>query len=242
MIGIDIPGYEITELIGRGGMASVWKARQVSLDRIVAIKILGASFSDESSDVARFHEEARHAAQLRHHGIVQVIDAGAHAGLYYFIMEFVDGYTIGEWLRRKGVLSEGDALAVAECVADAMAYAWDECRMVHCDIKPDNILVDADGAVKIADLGLSRTLNAMSKVDVEQEEDVLGTPMYMSPEQARAEDGLDCRADMYSLGAMLYELVTGKRLFPGIDAEEIMTQQCSGQAPAPHELNREISP
>jgi serine/threonine protein kinase len=236
---ISIPGYEIIELIGRGGMASVWKARQVSLDRTVAVKILASSFADQPSDIQRFHEEARVAARLRHSGIVQVIDAGAHSGLYYFVMEFIDGYTVGSWLRRKGVLSEGDALAVADCVADALGYAWEQSGMVHCDIKPENILVDSDGTVKVADLGLSRTLNAMQRLD--EEEEILGTPAYMSPEQARGEAGMDCRADMYSLGAMLYELVTGQRLFHGLSDDEVMVQQLQGQAPGPHEINRQLS-
>jgi len=236
---ISIPGYEIIELIGRGGMASVWKARQVSLDRTVAVKILASSFADQPSDIQRFHEEARVAARLRHSGIVQVIDAGAHSGLYYFVMEFVDGYTVGSWLRRKGVLSEGDALAVADCVADALGYAWEQSGMVHCDIKPENILVDSDGTVKVADLGLSRTLNAMQRLD--KEEEILGTPAYMSPEQARGEAGMDCRADMYSLGAMLYELVTGQRLFHGLSDDEVMVQQLQGQAPGPHEITRQLS-
>jgi serine/threonine protein kinase len=236
---ISIPGYEIIELIGRGGMASVWKARQVSLDRTVAVKILASSFADQPSDIQRFHEEARVAARLRHSGIVQVIDAGAHSGLYYFVMESIDGYTVGSWLRRKGVLSEGDALAVADCVADALRYAWEQSGMVHCDIKPENILVDSDGTVKVADLGLSRTLNAMQRLD--KEEEILGTPAYMSPEQARGEAGMDCRADMYSLGAMLYELVTGQRLFHGLSDDEVMVQQLQGQAPGPHEITRQLS-
>ena len=236
---IRIPGYEITELIGRGGMASVWKAKQLSLDRTVAIKILASSFADQPSDIQRFHEEARVAAKLRHSGIVQVIDAGATDGLYYFVMEFIDGYTVGDWLRRKAVLSEGDALDVADCVADALQYAWEQSGMVHCDIKPDNILVDSDGTVKVADLGLSRTLNAMQRLD--EAEEILGTPAYMSPEQARGEAGMDCRADIYSLGAMLYELVTGQRLFHGLSDDEVMVQQLQGQAPGPHEITRQLS-
>jgi serine/threonine-protein kinase len=236
---VEIPGFEIQEKLGAGGMAEVWKARQVSLDRIVAIKILSAQFSQEAEDVKRFQQEAQAAAKLKHTGIVQVYDANAINGTYYFVMEYVAGYTAGEWLRRKGVVPEKDALLVAECVADALAYAWDTARVVHCDIKPDNIMVDADGSVKVTDLGLARTISAMSARGLTEE--VLGTPAYMSPEQARGETDLDFHADIYSLGATVYHLLTGKLLFQGNPEERVMEMQVSDTVPDPKDVNPSLS-
>lgn len=236
----DIPGFEILEKIGQGGMASVWKARQLSLDRIVAIKILSEGFADEPEDVRRFQEEAQAAAKLKHPGMVLVHDANAENGMYYFIMEYVSGYTVGDWVRRKGVLSEKDALLVADCVADALGYAWDHANIVHCDIKPDNVIIDEDGTVKVADLGLSRTISLM-EMDVEESDEIMGTPAYISPEQALGETNLDFRADIYSLGAMLYHLVTGKMMFDELDDDETLDMQVNGRVDDPIDLNPSLS-
>ncbi|MCK5850277.1 MAG: protein kinase [Kiritimatiellae bacterium] len=237
---MNIPGFEMIEKLGQGGMAAVWKARQVSLDRIVAIKILSANLTGDQEDVKRFQTEAQSAAKLKHPGIIQVYDANAEDGSYYFVMEYVAGYTVGDWLRRKGVIPEKDALLVVQCVADAMGYAWEKERIIHCDLKPDNIIIDSDGAVKVADLGLARTISSISNDDVSDE--VLGTPAYLSPEQASGRQDLDCRADIYSLGAMLYHLVTGKMLFEGHTEEEVMDLQITGTVKDPMEINSAISP
>lgn len=240
MSDITIPGFEIIELIGCGGMAKVWKARQVSLDRTVAVKVLSAHFSSDASDVGRFQEEARAAARLKHPGIVQVYDASNQDGMYFFVMEYVAGYTVGKWLRRKGVLPESDALTVCECVADALDYAWGQAGIIHCDVKPDNVIVDSDGTVKVADLGLSRTINAMARRE-EDPDEVMGTPAYISPEQAMGKADLDCRADIYSLGAMLYHLVTGRRPFEGHADEDVMERQCTGELDGVAEIRPSVS-
>jgi len=234
-----IPGFEMIEELGTGGMASVWKARQVSLDRTVAIKFLSSGLSRDADSIDRFRQEAQAAAKLKHPGIVQVHDAHAEHGLYYFVMEHVAGYTVGEWLRRKKKLPEKDALLVAECVADALQYAWETANIIHCDIKPDNVMVDADGTVKLADLGLARTLSAMGATQASEE--VLGTPQYISPEQALGEPDLDFRTDIYSLGAMLYHLVTGKMPFEGEPPEVIMQKQVSDTLPDPIEVSPDLS-
>ncbi len=226
-----ITGFEVLEKLGEGGMAAVWKARQISLDRTVAIKILSDRLAADATDIDRFQTEARAAAKLKHPGIVQVYDASAEGGMYYFVMEYVAGYTVGEWVRRKGRLSEKEALLVAECVADALSYAWEREHIVHCDIKPDNIMVDADGTVKVADLGLARTISAMNADD--DCDEVMGTPAYISPEQAQGLSDLDCRSDIYSLGATLYHLLTGKMLFEGHEQEEIMELQLTSTVPDP---------
>lgn len=239
MIKPEIPGFEFIELLGEGGMAVVWKARQLSLDRIVAIKLLSSRYSYDEADIKRFQLEAQAAARLKHSGIVQVYDANVYKGIYYFVMEYIGGYTAGDWLRRKGVLKEKDALLLAECVADALGYAWDRERLVHCDIKPDNIMIDSDGTVKVADLGLARTLKAM--VLEENAEEVLGTPGYMSPEQARGMKDLDFRSDIYSLGATLFHLLTGQLLFQNYDEEDIMELQITSQEEDPCDLNNNLS-
>ena len=234
-----LTGFDVIEKLGTGGQATVWKARQVSLDRIVAIKILSAQLASDPSDIERFQAEARSAARLKHPGIVQVYDAQVEGGQYYFVMEYVAGYTVGDWLRRKGPLSEKDALLVAECVADALDYAVDQAGLIHCDIKPDNVIIDADGAVKVADLGLSRTINAMTQDGAAAE--VMGTPAYISPEQAMGKPDLDFRADVYSLGAMLYHLVTAKLLFEGHPDERVVDLQVSETVPDPLDMDAKVS-
>jgi serine/threonine-protein kinase len=227
-----LPNFEVLSLLGRGGMASVWKARQVSLDRHVAVKILASSFATDPEDVQRFRLEARAAARLKHPGIVQVYDANFSDGVYYFVMELVDGYTMGDLLRRKGKISVEDALIVAESVAVSLDYAWSLYQMVHCDIKPDNIMVDADGTLKVTDLGLCRSLTLVKGGHTGKADEILGTPAYMSPEQVYGSEKLDCRSDIYELGATLYHLVTGRMLFHGkTDDEMIKCHVDNSQAP-----------
>ena len=227
----QIDNFETVKLLGRGGMAAVWKARQSSLDRFVAIKVLSSTFATDPADIARFRDEARAAGRLKHPGIVQVYDANFNNGSYYFVMELVDGYTVGEWIRRRGRLTENDALTVAESVIAALDYAWTEFSIIHCDIKPENIMVDADGSVKTTDLGLARAIVTMQSGELEAE--VLGTPSYMSPEQVGGQPDLDCRADIYALGATLYHMVTGKPLFDGATDDEIMQKQLIATVPSP---------
>lgn len=237
--GIQIPGLELKEKLGQGGMASVWKARQLSLDRIVAVKILPADASRDSSDLLRFHAEAKSAAKLKHPGIVQVYDVSLEHGLPYIVMEYIAGYTVRDWLKRKGKLAEGEVLQVADCVADALIYAWDKAGIIHCDIKPDNVMVDSDGTVKVADLGLARSVSATAGGS--DESHILGTPAYMSPEQALGMSDLDCRSDIYSLGAMLYELLTGRSLFQGNPEEKILEMQVKDTVDDPAVFNPKLS-
>jgi len=236
---LKLEGFELLERVGEGGMATVWKARQLSLDRIVAIKILQTKLARDPGDVQRFQAEAQAAARLKHPGIVQVYDARSEDGLYYFVMEYVEGYTVGQWLRRKGTIPEKDTLLVADCVADALQYAWNKERIIHCDIKPENVMVDADGTVKVADLGLARTITAMTAATPADE--ITGTPAYMSPEQARGDAVLDFRTDIYSLGATLYHMLTGHMLFEGLPEDQVMQMQISGVAPDPLDLNPRLS-
>lgn len=239
MTDFQITGFEIREKLGEGGMASVWKARQISLDRIVAIKILADHFTSDPEDIEMFHKEAQQAAKLKHPGIVQVYDANAENGIYYFVMEYVAGYTVGDWVRRKGCLSEKDCLLVAECVSDALEYAWNHSRIIHCDIKPDNVMVDDDGTVKVTDLGLARTISAMSEDD--ESEEIMGTPAYISPEQAMGRADLDYHSDIYSLGAMLYHLSTGRLMFEESPEDKVMELQVTSFVVDPLDVNPSLS-
>ncbi len=227
-----LTGFELLQKVGQGGMGIVWKARQLSLDRFVAIKLLAAGLSKNPDDVKRMMTEARTAARLKHPGIVQVYDASEEEGTFFFVMEYVDGYNVGQWLHRKQTIGWKDALLVAEHVATALDYAWRSAGMIHCDIKPENILVDKDGTIKVSDLGLSVTHETRSDVP----SDILGTPSYMSPEQVRGDSDLDCRTDIYSLGATLYQMITGRRLFKEVGDRNAMDCQLTDQVPDPREL------
>ena len=233
----DIPGFEMIERIGKGGMAEVWKARQLSLDRIVAIKMLTTQALPDDHALARFRTETRAAAKLNHPGIVQVYDTGEVNNVPYCVMEFVEGRTLGDVLEEHGRLDTGTAMLIAEHVALGLAHAWEKARIIHLDIKPDNIMVASDGAIKIADLGLARMVDALGD---EPSELVLGTPNYTSPEQAQGLPDLDCRSDIYSLGAMLYHLVTGILPFAGSRGSEAMDKHITGYLPDPLEVNPQL--
>jgi serine/threonine-protein kinase len=239
MSGIRITGFELIEKVGEGGMGQVWKARQLSLDRIVAIKLLSERYGKDPDSVRQIFQEARTAAKLKHLGIVQVYDASEEHGNFYFVMEFVDGLSVGQWIRRKSVLPVADALLVVESVVEALDYAWQTAGLIHCDLKPENLMVEKDGTIKVADLGLSRTRDSESS---ESSDEVVGTPGYISPEQVEGERDLDCRTDIYALGCILYHMITGCRPFMELSDEDAMVAQMTQQIPDPRDLVPTIPP
>lgn len=236
----QLAGYEILGKIGDGGMSTVWKARQLSLDRVVAIKTLAPAYLPDEEAWRRFRQEAKAAARLSHPGIVQVFDAGESSGLPYIVMEYVDGRSLAYHLAESGRLSERNALVVADAVAQALGYAWDKDCIIHCDVKPDNILLASDGAVKIVDLGLARFIGIHRRaVDGDM---IVGTPNYTAPEQAEGASDLDCRVDIYSLGATLYHLVTGRLPFAGSPGSSAMDRHVHEFLPDPLELEPSLQP
>jgi serine/threonine-protein kinase len=238
----EFPGFDILETMPHGGMSTVYKARQISLDRIVALKTLPLIKASEPADLNQFLAEARITANLKHPNIVQVYDFGqTDAGLYYFVMEFISGYSVGEWIRRKHGISEQNSLLLAVSVAEALNYAWKNAGVVHCDIKPDNIIIDGDGTVKVADLGLAKSVRSAVSGAPSSQGLVFGTPNYISPEQSRGDAALDCRADIYSLGATLYHAMSGQMPFEGVPAQTAMDLQITDQIPDIQDLNNRIS-
>ncbi|HEY5912978.1 MAG TPA: serine/threonine-protein kinase [Verrucomicrobiae bacterium] len=203
------PQLEILELIGQGGMGAVYRARQPGLDRLVAIKILPPESTAESGFAERFAREARALAKLDHPNIVHVYDFGKAAGLHYFIMEYVDGLNLRQ-LEQGGRLSSREALEIIPQMCDALQFAHDE-GIVHRDVKPENVMVDQRGRVKITDFGLAKLLGREPEsLQLTGAKDVMGTPHYMAPEQIEKPQAVDHRADIYSLGVVFYELLTGE--------------------------------
>lgn len=203
------PQLEILELLGQGGMGAVYKARQPKLNRVVALKVLPPKFSGDRNFADRFVREAQALAKLNHPNIVTVYDFGETNGLYYFLMEFVDGVNLRQALAA-GSLSPGEALAIVPQVCDALQFAHDE-GVVHRDIKPENVLLDGKGRVKIADFGLAKLFGSPAderRLTVSHQ--AMGTMHYMAPEQMENPLAVDHRADIYSLGVVLYELLTGE--------------------------------
>ena len=203
------PQLEIVAFLGKGGMGAVYKARQPALDRFVALKILPARGGDDPGFADRFTREARALARLSHPNIIAVHEFGRANGLHYFIMEFVDGVNLRQ-LQKMGRLSPREALQIVPQICDALQYAHDE-GVVHRDIKPENVLVDRKGRVKIADFGLAKIM-ATDPADLRltDEGQVMGTPHYMAPEQVEHPLEVDHRADIFSLGVVFYEMLTGE--------------------------------
>lgn len=228
-------------MLGQGGMGSVYLAKQLSLGRLVAIKILPPHLAANGAYVQRFRQEAKAAARLNHINLVQVFDAGEDEGQFFFVMEYVNGETAGQRLKRKKRLDEESTLLLGEAVAVALEYGWNHAALVHRDIKPDNILIDADGTVKVADLGLAKMFDK-SDPEITVAKMMIGTPHYCSPEQARGESELDCRADIYALGATLYHLVTGDAPFAETSGVAAMVRNITDYIADPMDMNAEVSP
>jgi tRNA A-37 threonylcarbamoyl transferase component Bud32 len=201
---------EILELLGQGGMGAVYKARQKQLDRLVALKILSPQLVQDAAFAERFVREARSLARLNHPRIISIYDFGkTEAGLFYFIMEFIDGTDLRRVIQA-GQLSPAEALAIVPQICEALQYAHDE-GIVHRDIKPENILLDKKGRVKIADFGLAKLLGREATVyTLTRAGQKMGTPHYMAPEQIEHPNQVDHRADIYSLGVVFYEMLTGE--------------------------------
>ena len=239
---LKIPDLKLIEKIGEGGMSTVWKAWDIPHQRLVAVKILNKEFATDGGEVRQFRTEARMMEEIKHPGIVEAYDFSNGNGNWYFVMEYVDGYTFADLLRRKQHVKESDCLLICESVAAALDYVWNNHGIVHCDIKPENIMINTDGVVKVTDLGISHRFT-FSEGTHEASDHVLGTPAYISPEQVYGDVELDCRSDIYSLGATLYHLATGHVLFPGLDADNMMRAQCNEtkQAPDPRTYRPELS-
>ncbi len=225
--------YEIQNRIGRGGMADVFLARDILLDRPVAIKVLFPEYATDPNFVERFRREAQSAANLNHPNIVSVYDWGKYSNTYYMAMEWVQGRTLADILRVSGKLTPDQAAQIASEVAAALSFAHRN-GVVHRDIKPANILIGSNGAVKVADFGIARAMNAATEHNLTQAGSVMGTATYFSPEQAQGAQP-DPRSDLYSLGIVLYELVAGKPPFTGENPVGVAYKQVHD---APQPLNQ----
>jgi serine/threonine protein kinase len=202
------PQLEILGFIGKGGMGAVYKARQPALDRLVALKILPPQVASGPGFAERFNREARALARLSHPNIIGVHEFGQVQGLPFFIMEFVDGLNLRQ-LERAGRLSSREALHIVPQICDALQFAHDE-GIVHRDIKPENILLDKKGRVKIADFGIAKIMGSEAEMGITETREAIGTPQYMAPEQAERPETVDHRADIFSLGVVFYEMLTGE--------------------------------
>lgn len=233
----EIPGFELLAKLGQGGMGAVYKAKQISMGRVVALKILPEHLARDPLFVERFRREAQSSAKLDHPNVVRGIDVGESNGVHYFAMEFVDGKSVQDILDERGKLSVADALRIAHDVAVALVHAQEH-HMVHRDIKPDNIMVTSKGVVKLADLGLAKQTDEQSAMT--QTGSGFGTPYYMSPEQARNAKYVDGRSDIYALGASLFRMITGKVPYEGETAMEVLLSKEKGLAPKASALNPDV--
>lgn len=240
-VELTIPGYELLDHIHDGAMGTVFRARQISVDRIVAIKVLGETWAREAELVERFCRESLIAAQLSHPNIVATIDAGEASGRPYLVMEYVPGLTLHQLLEARGPCDESTALRIVMDVASALRFLHQR-GLAHRDIKPANIILTPEGLVKLVDLGLARPLEDESWA-VAEAGMAVGTPEYMSPEQTRGQSDLDIRSDLYSLGATLFHLVTGRVPYGGESVAEAMQRHASARVPlpAPESLNAELT-
>ena len=236
--GAVVGDFLIEREISRGGMGEVYLARQLSLDRPVALKVLQDRFVHDKEYVDSLTREARAAAKINHPNIVQAYAVGEEDGIFYFAMEFIRGETLKQILKREKKLDFLRAAKIIQEIAGALDVAWREQKLVHQDIKPDNIMLDANGFAKLADLGLARTAGA-GDADAEVGDEVMGTPQYISPEQLTGVP-TDVRSDIYSLGATFYQFVTGRFPYVAPTADEIAKMHVAGKLTPPKEINPEL--
>ena len=226
--------YEIVEVIGAGGMAVVYKAIDQRLNRFVAVKILRDELARDEEFRARFQIEAQAVAMLSHPNIVSVYDVSHTAGVEYIVMELIEGVTLMQYMQKKGALSWKEAAHFSTQIAKALEHAHSK-GIVHRDIKPQNIMILRDGTIKVADFGIA----ALESAQEQRSDQTVGSVHYIAPEQARGETP-DTRSDIYSLGVVMYEMLTGQMPYDGETAEQIALKHIAGVAVPPRQLNAEI--
>ncbi|MFW5750112.1 MAG: protein kinase domain-containing protein [Planctomycetota bacterium] len=230
--------YEILGKIGEGGMGIVYKARQRSMDRIVALKVLAPKYAARPKFVQQFIDEARAAGRLNHANIIQVHDVDTENNVHYFSMEFIEGVTCRALLKQQGVFSQEEALEIGRLTAKALAYAHEN-HIIHRDVKPDNIMIGINQTVKLADLGISKTFEEAESEGKPKK--VVGTPHYMAPEVALGHR-IDHRIDIYSLGATLYHLLTNRTPFSGTTVNDVLKGHVKNRVVGIREINRAVHP
>ena len=239
LIGYQLANYRIERLIGRGGMAQVYYGWDVELHRPVAVKVIDARYRDNAAFASRFVRESRTVAGWRHENVLQVHYAGEQDGLYFFAMEYVDGLDLGQILARYAAAGElmpyDDILRIGRAIAAAVDYAHRH-GVIHRDMKPSNVMVAGDGRVTLADFGLA--------LDVEQGSmgEIFGSPRYIAPEQARRSTDAVPQSDLYSLGIILYEMLTGTVPFDDPSPTSMAVQHLTLPPPLPRSFNPDLSP
>ena len=229
--------YRIEEELGRGGMARVYRGTDTVLGRPVAIKVLAPQFAEDADFVARFRREAQAAARLNHPNLVSVYDTGSDKGTHFIVMEFVDGRTLADFLSGGARVLPSRAIEIADLVLRALQAAHAQ-GVVHRDIKPANIMITTNGGVKVTDFGIARV--SSSGETLAATSTVLGTASYLSPEQARSAV-VDERADLYALGCVLYEMVTGRPPFTGDSAVSVASKHVLEMPVPPSRINPEVT-
>jgi eukaryotic-like serine/threonine-protein kinase len=230
--------YELEELVGTGGMSSVYRAHDRLLERDVALKVLHERFTAEGDHVERFRREARSVAQLSHPNIVTVIDRGEQDGRQFIVFEYCDGENLKDLIARKGPLPEREAVELALQIARALGFAHEH-GLVHRDVKPQNVLLNGDGETKVTDFGIARSLDVHGGLT--QTGTVMGTSDYISPEQARG-SRVDAQSDIYSLGAVLYEMLTSEVPFPGDNFVSVALRHINEPVPSVRDRRPDVSP
>lgn len=227
--------YQIKHLIGGGGMANVYLADDIILDREVAIKVLRPEFANDPEFIERFDREAQAATSLSHPNIVNIYDVGEEKNILYMVMEYVDGLTLKEYVVQHGPVAVNEAVDIMKQLTDAIAHAHAN-GLIHRDIKPQNILIDSTGHVKVTDFGIAIALSATS---LTQTNSILGSVHYLSPEQARG--GMATKkSDIYSLGIVLYELLTAQLPFSGQSPISIALKHLQNDTPSVRQLNENV--
>lgn len=231
--------YELIRKVGEGGMGAVYQAKDTLTNETVALKVLPRSKAKDNTFRSRFESEARAAFEVDHPNIIKGLDVDQADGYHFLVMEYIDGKDIYVLLEQKGRFPEHEALRILEQIASALNHIHEE-RLVHRDIKPENILVTEDGFAKLTDMGLAvdkeQQTKRITKVGI-----AMGTPFYLSPEQIQGKSEIDIRSDIYSLGATVYEMVTGRPPFDGESATVVMMKHLNEQVPSPREIDHDIS-
>jgi serine/threonine-protein kinase len=234
--GKNLSNYKILDKLGKGGMATVYKAHELSLNRVVALKVLSPRLSEDTEFIKRFQREAQAAAKLNHPNIVQIYAIGEEKGIHYFAMEYIKGKTLAHIKNEEGILTAERAIPIIRQVAEALGEAH-KVGLVHRDIKPSNIMIDASGRAKVTDFGIAFVAEAKTKLT--REGSIIGTPEYLSPEQCEGKP-LDGRSDIYSLGVTLYEMLSGKTPYEADTPVSMLMKIVQGNFLPLHQVNPNV--